>query len=152
MSKRFLQLANRTRGICSTAAYGNVFTYIISNKSRRLYVGITSELKLRIFEHKHKLFDNSFTARYRFDMLIYFERFSDVYRALDREKELQGWRHEKKLRLILAANPNWTDLSCARMRVGKHFLTLPTDPNYSPAFLPAARICGADSSSLLAHW
>ena len=87
------------------------FVYIISNKSRRLYVGIMSELELRIFQHKHKLFDNSFTARYCFDMLVYFERFSDVYRALDREKELKGWRREKKLKLILAANPNWADLS-----------------------------------------
>jgi putative endonuclease len=106
------------------------FVYVISNKSRRLYVGITSQLELRVFQHKHKLFDNSFTSRYCFDMLVYFESFSDVYRALDREKELKGWRREKKLRLILVSNPNWADLS-AEWREHESWKTLP-DATYRP--------------------
>jgi len=87
------------------------FVYFMSNKSRRLYVGITSELPLRVWQHKNKWYEGSFTARYRFDMLVYFEAFSHPSEAIMREKEIKGWRREKKLRLILAVNPDWADLS-----------------------------------------
>jgi putative endonuclease len=87
------------------------FTYIMSNKSRRLYVGMTSELQTRVFKHKKKIYEGSFTARYRFDMLVYFEMYSHPSEAIEREKQIKGWRREKKLRLILAANPDWADLS-----------------------------------------
>jgi len=87
------------------------FVYIMSNKSRCLYVGVTSELAARVFQHKNKRFKNSFTARYKFDMLVYFESFGDPNNAIQREKEIKGWRREKKLRLILAVNPDWADLS-----------------------------------------
>jgi putative endonuclease len=87
------------------------YVYIISNKSRRLYVGITSDLARRVFQHKHKTFENSFTARYNFDMLVHFECHSRPTLAIMREKEIKGWRREKKLRLILASNPHWADLS-----------------------------------------
>ena len=83
----------------------------MSNKSRRLYVGITSQLDVRVFKHKNKWYEESFTARYRFNMPIYFEAFSDPSQAIDREKEIKGWRREKKLRLILSTNPDWVDLS-----------------------------------------
>jgi putative endonuclease len=86
------------------------FVYIMSNKSRRLYIGITSKLQQRVFEHKNKLLEG-FTARYSFDMLVYSEEFSNVISAITREKELKGWRREKKLALILAENPDWADLS-----------------------------------------
>jgi putative endonuclease len=52
-----------------------------------------------------------FTSRYSFDMLVYYEEFSSVHSAIDREKELKGWRREKKLALIFAENPDWADLS-----------------------------------------
>jgi putative endonuclease len=87
------------------------YIYIMSNKSRRLYTGITGELQARVFQHKNKWHEGSFTARYRFDMLVYFQGFSDPSQAIDREKEIKGWRREKKLRLILAVNPDWADLS-----------------------------------------
>jgi putative endonuclease len=87
------------------------FVYIMSNKSRRLYTGITSELAARVFQHKNKWHEGSFTARYRFDMLVYFESFSNPNEAIVREKEIKGWQREKKLRLILSVNPNWADLS-----------------------------------------
>jgi len=87
------------------------FVYVMSNKSRRLYVGITSELPLRVWQHKNKWYEGSFTARYRFDMLVYFEAFSHPSEAITWEKEIKGWRREKKLRLILAVNPDWADLS-----------------------------------------
>jgi hypothetical protein len=50
-------------------------------------------------------------ARYRFDVLVYFEAFSNPSEAIEREKEIKGWRREKKLRLILAANPDWADMT-----------------------------------------
>ena len=87
------------------------FTYIMSNKSRRLYVGATSELQVRVFKHKTGWYEGSFTARYCFDMLVYFEMYSNPGDAIAREKEIKGWRREKKLRLILATNPHWADLS-----------------------------------------
>lgn len=85
--------------------------YIMSNKSRRLYVGFTDHLAGRVVEHKDKLFPSSFTARYVFDMLVFYEEYSSVISAKMREKEIKGWRREKKLKLILAANPDWADLS-----------------------------------------
>jgi len=87
------------------------FIYIMSNKSRRLYVGMTSELQSRVFQHKRGWYKGSFTARYKFDMLVYFESFSHPSEAIEREKEVKAWRREKKLRLILATNPHWSDLS-----------------------------------------
>jgi putative endonuclease len=87
------------------------FVYIMSNKSRRLYTGITSQLVARIFQHRNKWHEGSFTARYRFDMLVYFEGFSNPNEAIAREKEIKGWRREKKLRLILSVDPDWADLT-----------------------------------------
>jgi putative endonuclease len=74
-------------------------------------VGITSQLLARVWQHKNKWYEGSFTARYRFDMLVYFEAFSHPSEAITGEKEIKGWRREKKLRLILAVNPDWADLS-----------------------------------------
>lgn len=87
------------------------FTYIMSNKSRRVYVGSTSELQVRIWKHKNGWYEDSFTARYNFDMLVYFEAFARPGEAIEREGEIKGWRREKKLRLVLKANPDWADLS-----------------------------------------
>ena len=86
------------------------FVYIMSNKSRRLYIGITSRLRKRVFQHKNKLLPG-FTSRSAFDMLVYFEEFSEVVTAISREKYLKGWTREKKLKLILSENPDWEDLS-----------------------------------------
>ena|SRR6476469_3118749 len=86
------------------------FVYIMSNKSRRLYVGITSKLFGRAFDHKNKIIPG-FTSRYKFDILVYYEEYSQVMSAIAREKEIKGWRREKKLKLILADNPDWADLS-----------------------------------------
>jgi len=66
------------------------FVYFMSNKSRRLYVGITSELPLRVWQHKHKWYEGSFTARYRFDMLVYFEAFSHPQRGYYAGERNQG--------------------------------------------------------------
>lgn len=82
----------------------------MSNKSRRLYTGITGDLIKRVFQHKNKTIPG-FAARYQFDMLVYCEEYSQVVNAIAREKEIKAWRREKKLRLILDDNPDWADLS-----------------------------------------
>jgi putative endonuclease len=86
------------------------FVYVMSNKSRRLYIGVTNDVVTRFFQHRHKLIEG-FTSRYNFDMLVYYEEYSQVLNAIAREKELKGWRREKKLALILGENPDWADLS-----------------------------------------
>lgn len=83
----------------------------MSNTSRRLYTGFTDDLAGRVIEHKEKIFPSSFTAQYVYDMLVFHEEYSRVIRAKMREKEIKGWRREKKLKLILAENPDWSDLS-----------------------------------------
>jgi putative endonuclease len=87
------------------------WTYIMSNKSRRLYTGFTSDIIARVIRHKRKLYPNSFTARYCFDMLVWYEEHPDFRSARDREVEIKAWRREKKLSLILTENPDWADLS-----------------------------------------
>lgn len=84
--------------------------YIVSNHSRRLYTGVTNDLQRRIWEHKTAFVDG-FTARYIFDRLVYYETFEDVKQAIAREKQIKGWRREKKLELIESVNLGWLDLS-----------------------------------------
>lgn len=75
-----------------------------------IYVGVTSNLEKRLYEHKHKSVDG-FTKRYNVNKLVYFEETNDVYAALTREKEVKKWRREKKNQLIESSNPDWNDLS-----------------------------------------
>lgn len=89
---------------------GSYFTYMVASRSHTLYIGVTGDLRKRVFQHKWKEHDG-FTARYNCDRLVWFERHQDVRRAIAREKELKGWRREKKVALIEALNPTWADLS-----------------------------------------
>ncbi len=89
---------------------GSYFTYIMASRSRTLYVGVTGDLRKRVFEHKWKEHDG-LTARYNCDRLIWFESFQQVQKATEREKELKGWRRSKKVALIESMNPGWIDLS-----------------------------------------
>ena len=98
-------------GLGVTSLMKRFWCYIMSNKSRRLYTGFTNDLGVRVIEHKQKLYPSSFTAQYVFDMLVFYEEYSSVIRAKIREKEIKGWRREKKLELILSENPDWADLS-----------------------------------------
>lgn len=86
------------------------FTYILASRSRTLYIGVTSDLRHGIFEHKLKLREG-FTSRYNCNRLVWFEKFSDISIAIQREKELKGWLRSKKVALIKASNPTWEDLS-----------------------------------------
>ena len=94
------------RGSCVTA-----YTYIISNKSHRLYVGWTTNLIARLREHREKSYPNGFTARYNFDRLVWFESHPTDKAAWTREQKIKRWIRAKKVALIQEKNPNWLDLS-----------------------------------------
>ncbi len=86
------------------------FVYIMSSQRRVLYVGITSKLEQRVFQHKQHSF-GGFTANYNVTNLVYYESFDEVQKAIGREKEIKGWRREKKIALVESANPKWRNLS-----------------------------------------
>jgi len=88
------------------------WTYITTNKSNHvLYVGVTSNLKSRIENHKNKKYPNSFTARYNAYKLVWFQEFDSIIDARDREKQLKAGNRARKLKLIEEMNPEWEDLS-----------------------------------------
>lgn len=87
------------------------YVYILSSGFKHLYIGVTSELESRIWGHKNGKYPNSFTDRYNIKQLVYFERFGDINAAIAREKQLKRWSRIKKIRLIVATNPDWRDLS-----------------------------------------
>ncbi len=86
------------------------YVYILSNKSRMLYVGVTNSLERRVLEHKLKLVPG-FTKHYGLNKLVYCEATNDVSAAIAREKEIKGWVRRKKVALIHSLNPEWKDLS-----------------------------------------
>ena len=86
------------------------FVYIVTNKvNTSLYIGVTSNLPKRIYEHKHKLIEG-FTSKYNICNLVYYERFDEVEFAIKREKQLKNWHRDWKNNLISEFNPNWDDL------------------------------------------
>ena len=85
------------------------FVYIVTNKSRTLYTGVTNDLKRRVYEHKHKLIPG-FTNKYNITQLVYFEVTPDIHAAIAREKQIKGWRRDRKIALFERENPGWIDL------------------------------------------
>jgi putative endonuclease len=84
--------------------------YIITNRhNTTLYIGVTSNLTQRIYQHKSKLV-KGFSAQYNLDKLAYFEQFEDMESAVTREKRLKVWKRDWKNRLINEKNPYWEDL------------------------------------------
>ena len=86
------------------------YVYIMTNKSRTLYAGVTNDLKRRVYQHKHKLIPG-FTSKYNITHLVYFETTPDIKAAIAREKQIKGWLRSKKIALIESVNPTWQDLS-----------------------------------------
>lgn len=87
------------------------WVYILaSKKNGTLYVGITSNLISRIYNHKKKIVDG-FSKKYNVTKLVYVEEFLDATEAIQREKRIKKWDREWKLTLIEEMNPNWKDLS-----------------------------------------
>jgi putative endonuclease len=91
-------------------AVKHYFVYILTNRSRTLYTGVTNHLERRVWQHKQGAVPG-FTSKYRIDRLVYFESFRDIRVAIRREKQIKGWRREKKIALITSKNPGWKDLS-----------------------------------------
>ena len=86
------------------------YVYVLaSERNGTLYVGVTSDLARRIWEHKSKAV-SGFASKYGVDKLVYFETFDYVDAAISREKALKKWNRAWKLRLIEENNPNWDDL------------------------------------------
>ena len=87
------------------------FVYVLSNRRRGvLYVGVTSDLIRRLFEHKAKLVPG-FTKTYGIVMLVYYEEYSSILEARAREATLKRWRRAWKMELIDKFNPDWRDLA-----------------------------------------
>ena len=86
--------------------------YIMTNKNKTtLYIGVTSNLLGRIWEHKSHFYRKGFTDRYNLEFCVYYECYFSIEEAIVREKEIKKWRREKKEKLIITMNPEWKDLS-----------------------------------------
>ena len=78
-------------------------------KNSTLYIGITNDIKRRVYEHKNKLIEG-FAEKYNIYKLVYLEEVSCAYDAITREKQLKGWTRKRKEELIESINPTWQDL------------------------------------------
>lgn len=87
------------------------YVYILTSWNNKvMHIGVTNNLERRLYEHSNGIAD-SFTKRYNISKLVYFEHCNDVTAAIEREKQLKGWRRQKKNALVETINPNWEDLS-----------------------------------------
>lgn len=86
------------------------YVYIMTNRSKTLYTGVTNDLMRRVYEHKNKMVEG-FTKKYNITKLVYFVETNDVQSAITREKQIKGWLRAKKIALIESKNPEWKDLS-----------------------------------------
>ncbi len=86
------------------------WVYIMASNSGTLYIGVTNDVEVRVAQHKSGEFAG-FASKYGCNRLVYYEKYEDVHRAISREKQLKGWRREKKIKLIESQNPRWADLA-----------------------------------------
>ena len=86
------------------------YVYILASKSQTLYVGVTNNLQNRVYKHK-KGQGSKFTSKYNITKLVYYEVFGDIRYAIEREKQLKGYRRSKKIELIERENSEWNDIS-----------------------------------------
>ena len=88
----------------------NYYVYILtSNNGRAMYIGFSNNLERRIQEHKSGLIEG-FTKKYNVHRLVYYEYFEDASAAIAREKELKGWKRERKNALVESVNPEWKEI------------------------------------------
>ena len=87
------------------------FVYIMSSPSRMTYIGFTSNLERRVWEHKSKSSPTAHTRKYNEVMLVHIEEHPDPWSAIEREKQLKDWNQARKHALVEADNPDWLDLS-----------------------------------------
>ena len=87
------------------------WVYIISNKyMSTIYTGVTNDIVRRIWEHRSGNI-RGFTSRYKCGWLLYYEEFGDINQAIAREKQIKGWKRDKKIELIISLNPMRKDLA-----------------------------------------
>jgi putative endonuclease len=86
------------------------YVYILTNRSKTLYVGVTNHLVRRVWQHKEKRIPG-FTRKYNLDRLVYYEIFGDVRGAIRREKQIKGWLRARKIALVESLNRQWQDLA-----------------------------------------
>ena len=86
------------------------YVYILANRHRTIYTGVTNNLLRRLHEHRTGK-SSGFTRRYGVDRLVYVEATTDIHAAIAREKQIKGWVRRKKVTLIESVNPGWKDLS-----------------------------------------
>ncbi len=87
------------------------YVYILTNyEETTFYVGVTSNLEKRVYEHKNKIIEG-FSSKYNLNKLVYFEQSSSIVSAIAREKQLKNWRRDWKINLIKELNPDFADLS-----------------------------------------
>ena len=104
-------MQNLIQHLCISTDMREGFVYIMSNYERTaLYVGVTSDLEWRVLEHKQGK-GSRFTSKYKAFYLLYFERFPMITQAIEREKQLKGWRRIWKIDLIKTLNPQLRDLA-----------------------------------------
>ncbi len=85
------------------------YVYILSSRFRTLYIGVTKDIERRLAEHQARR-AGAYCARYRIDRLVHIELFHQIAEAIQREKQLKGWRRDRKVELIESNNPAWRDL------------------------------------------
>jgi len=82
-----------------------------SKRNGTLYLGVTSDLQKRVWEHKQRIHPDCFSAKYNIYTLVYCEECDSIEDAIKREKQLKNWKREWNIELIEKMNPEWTDLS-----------------------------------------
>jgi len=88
----------------------NFYVYIMASFKGTLYIGVTNDLERRVSEHQAEIYEG-FSKQYKCKKLIYYEYFTDIRDAIDREKQIKKWGRAKKEILIDSMNSNWEDLS-----------------------------------------
>jgi putative endonuclease len=106
------------------------YVYMMQSSSRRaLYIGMTNNLRRRVFEHQTHQHEG-FTDQYNAVRLVFWEHYDDVHKAIAREKQLKRWRREKKLWLIAQFNPGWKNLAAGWF--DNMFDNMPTERSQAP--------------------
>ena len=101
------------------------YVYFMSNSHNTvIYIGVTSNLEKRVWEHKNGINKTSFTFTHNCNKLVYYEIFGDITYAIEREKQLKNWKRAWKEALIAKENPNWDDIMDLKPAEG--------DPGSSP--------------------
>ena len=87
------------------------YVYILANVTGTVvYTGVTNDVVRRVYEHKHNIDPNSFTAKYSVHKLVYYESTTSSYEASTREKQIKSWNRKRKNELVESMNPTWKDL------------------------------------------